>query len=127
MGTTTAEVPNKVSEKQIENIAKVCHNANKAFCEVNNDPSQKDWEQAEEWQRNSAIAGVKYRLENPTAPTSAQHDAWMADKVADGWAYGETKDAEKKTHPCIVPYDELPDFQKQKDALFVGIVDSLKP
>jgi uncharacterized protein YodC (DUF2158 family) len=50
----------------------------------------------------------------------------MKEKIAEGWVYGETKDSEKKTHPCLVSYDELPEFQKKKDALFCAIVDSLK-
>jgi hypothetical protein len=50
----------------------------------------------------------------------------LEDKKKDGWVYGEVKDAEAKTHPCIVPFEELPEFQKKKDALFCAIVDSLK-
>lgn len=109
----------------IELIAKVCHNANKAYCEGIGDNSQKSWEDAEQWQRDSAIKGVEYRINNSSAPASAQHDAWMADKVNDGWVYGEVKDADKKTHPCIVPYDQLPIEQRKKDALFQAVVDSL--
>jgi len=52
-------------------------------------------------------------------------NAWLEDKKKDGWVYGEVKDAEAKTHPCIVPFEELPEFQKKKDALFCAIVDSL--
>lgn len=111
---------------KVISIAFVCHQANKAWCIQNGDNSQKDWNEAEEWQRDSAIKGVQFRLDNPEAGKSAQHDAWMADKVADGWVYGETKDAEAKTHPCIVPFGELPEFQQKKDALFCGIVDALR-
>lgn len=107
-------------------IAVVCHNANKVWCEVNNDFSQKSWNEAEQWQRDSAIKGVEFRLSNPDAKHDAQHNAWMADKVLDGWVYGEVKDADKKTHPCIVPFEQLPEFQQKKDALFCAIVDALK-
>lgn len=110
----------------VEQIAKVCHEANKAYCESIGDNSQKSWDEAEQWQRESAVKGVQYRLDNPDAPQSAQHDSWMADKVNDGWVYGEVKDAAAKTHPCIVAYDQLPDEQKKKDALFQAVVDSLK-
>lgn len=110
----------------IEAIARVCHEANKAWCEINFDNSQKNWEQAEDWQRTSAIDGVKFKLSNPEAPDSAQHDAWMNDKVNNGWVYGEVKDAENKTHPCIVPFDQLPEFQQKKDKLFQAIVAALK-
>lgn len=107
-------------------IAMTCHEANRAWCQSVGDYSQKPWDEAEEWQRNSAIAGVKFRLENPDATEDAQHNAWMADKIKDGWVYGEVKDAEKKTHPCIVPFNQLPGFQQKKDTLFCAIVDALK-
>jgi hypothetical protein len=107
-------------------IAKVCHQANKAFCEANDDFSQKDWNESEMWQRESAIKGVAFRINNPQAGHDAQHNSWMKEKVESGWVYGEIKNAEAKTHPCIVPFDKLPKFQQQKDALFCAIVDALK-
>lgn len=115
----------KLNQEEVTAIAKACHQANKAWCEVNGDNSQKDWEEAEQWQRDSAIMGVNFRLENPTAGQDAQHNAWSKDKLADGWVYGEEKDAEAKTHPCLVPFNELPEFQQKKDALFCAVVDSL--
>lgn len=111
--------------KFTEVIATMCHQANKAWCEVNGDDTQKDWKDAEQWQRDSAIKGVEFKLANPDAKDDAQHNAWMADKVADGWVYGEIKDAVAKTHPCIVPFGELPEFQQKKDKLFCAIVDAL--
>lgn len=109
-----------------EIIAPICHQANKAWCESTGDYSQKDWAQAEQWQRESAIKGVQFRLDNPDAGHDAQHNSWMEEKVNDGWVYGEKKDAEAKTHPCIVPFEQLPEFQQKKDALFCAVVDSLK-
>lgn len=110
----------------IQFIAIACHEANRAWCLYNDDNSQKHWEDAEEWQRDSAIKGVEFAINNPDAPDSAQHDAWMADKVSQGWVYGEKKDAEAKTHPCIVPFEQLPEFQQKKDKLFRAIVNALK-
>lgn len=108
-----------------EQIAKVCHQANKAYCEAIGDTSQKDWEAAEEWQRESAIKGVQFRLDNPTAPQSAQHDAWSQDKLNNGWQWGPVKNPEYKEHPCLVPYSELPEEDRRKDALFQAVVDAL--
>lgn len=110
----------------VEQIAKMCHETNKAWCEINGDTSQKSWDEAEQWQRDSAIKGVEFRLANPKAKKDAQHNAWMADKVADGWIYAEEKNADLKRHPCIVPFKKLPLFQQKKDALFCAIVDALK-
>ncbi len=108
-----------------QQIARVCHEANKAYCSAIGDNSQKSWDEAAEWQRESAVHGVTFARNNPAAPASAQHDAWLADKLADGWKYGPVKDANKKEHPCCVEYSELPIEQQKKDALFKAIVQAL--
>ena len=43
------------------------------------------------------------------------HEVWAARRIADGWTYGEKRDDEKKTHPCLVPYEELPESEKEYD------------
>src|SRR5262245_22205931 len=110
----------------IEAVARVCHEANRAWCFVNGDASQVEWAEAPAWQRESTIRGVEFALANPDAPDSAQHDAWSADKVRDGWQYGLVKDAQVKTHPCLVPFDQLPAHQQAKDRLFRAIVRALQ-
>ena len=109
----------------IEQIAVVCHEANKAFCTVIGDNSQKSWAESEQWQRDSAIKGVEFAVMHPDAPASQQHDAWLADKAVNGWKYGPAKNATLKEHPCIVPYEKLPLNQQLKDHLFKAIVKSL--
>ena len=103
-------------------IARVCHEANRAWCEANGDFSQPNWEAAPDWQKESAMNGVAFHRANPDAGDSASHDNWMAEKVAAGWVYGEVKDPDAKTHPCIVPFGELPRHQQIKDAIFRAIV-----
>lgn len=110
-----------------EQIAKVAHEINKAFCKSIGDDSQLDWDEAPEWQKSSAVKGVDFHLENPDASPSASHESWMKQKTEEGWVYGPVKDAEKKEHPCYIPYDQLPIEQKSKDYLFKQIVHSLKP
>lgn len=106
-------------------IAQIVHEANRGLCEATGDFSQKSWGEAEDWQRESAIAGVRWRLEHMEAPDSAQHEAWMADKRQQGWKWGPVKNAVEKEHPCLVPYEELPPEQQAKDVLFVAIVKHL--
>ncbi len=43
------------------------------------------------------------------------HEVWAAGRIADGWTYGEKRDDEAKTHPCLVPYEELPESEKEYD------------
>ena len=109
----------------VEQIAKVCHQANKALCESQGDFSQVGFKEAPEWQRQSAMVGVEFNQENPDAPASSSHDGWLREKEADDWKYGPVKDAYKKEHPCFVPYDELPKDQQVKDHLFKAIVAAL--
>jgi len=109
----------------VKQIAEICHQVNKAWCKTIGDDSQLDWDLAPEWQKESAISGVLFRLANPNAKEDSQHNSWMNDKLKDGWIYGDVKDAEKKTHPCIVPFNELPWEQQMKDKLFCLITDSL--
>lgn len=108
-------------------IAKVCHEANRAYCQTLGDDSQLPWEEAPEWQRSSAIKGVEFNLANPDAPASASHDSWLEVKRSEGWQYGPVKDVEKKLHPCFLPYDGLPLEQQRKDAVFKAIVGALAP
>jgi len=110
----------------IEDIAKVCHQANKAYCEALKDNSQLSWEESPEWQRRSAINGVKYHIEHPHSRPSDSHVAWLKEKEANGWKYGPVKDTEKKEHPCFVPFHELPEEQQVKDAIFMNICCALR-
>ena len=72
------------------------------------------------------MKGVEYALAHPDAPPSAQHEAWADDKVEQGWVYGETKDPEVRTHPCLVPYDDLPADQRVKDHAFRAVVATMR-
>lgn len=111
---------------KVENIAQVAHEINRAFCASIGDLSQPDWDFAPDWQKQSAISGVQFHLDNPNASPSASHDSWLKQKEEEGWKFGEVKDAEKKEHPCFVPYEQLPVEQQSKDYLFKQVVHSLK-
>ena len=108
-------------------IAKVCHEANRALCAGLGDNSQLAWEDSPDWQRDSALNGVSFNLTNPDAPASASHDSWLEEKRLAGWKFGPVKDADKKEHPCFVPYEELPKEQQAKDHLFKAVVAALAP
>ncbi len=111
--------------KDAEYIAKVCHEVNRAYCQSLGDNSQLPWEQAPEWQKTSAINGVKHHAANPDTTPEQSHELWLAEKKATGWKYGPVKDAEKKEHPCFLPYAELKESDKAKDYIFRAIVKQL--
>jgi len=107
-------------------IAKVCHEVNRAYCEAIGDDTQVPWDEVPDWQHKSALLGVNFHKDNPEAGASASHTSWLEEKERDGWKYGRVKDAEKKEHPCCVPFDELPREQQAKDFLFREIVHQLQ-
>lgn len=43
------------------------------------------------------------------------HEVWAAGRVAQGWTYGETRNDERKETPCLLPYSELPESEKEYD------------
>lgn len=43
------------------------------------------------------------------------HDTWAAHRFADGWTYGPQRDDTHRTHPCLVPYEELPETEREYD------------
>jgi hypothetical protein len=105
-------------------IARVCHEANRAVQIITGDPLPSDhWDDAEDWQRESAVEGVVKAMEGYTP--EQLHESWCEFKIADGWGYGEVKDAVAKTHPCLVEYSALPADQQIKDHLFEAIVKVL--
>ena len=92
-----------------EQIARVCHEANRALQIELNDPAvpvSPPWDEAPESQRSSCIDGVHGHQAEPLTPAES-HAMWLAYKEADGWVWGEVKDEAAKTHPCMVPYEEL--------------------
>ena len=113
------------SKPDIEAIARITYNVNRAYCLSIGDDSFSSWDEAPAWQKDANIRGVEFHLEGDHKPEDS-HNSWLAQKEADGWSYGEVKDPENKLHPCYLPYDQLPFEQKIKDYLFIAVVHSFK-
>lgn len=104
--------------------ARAAHEVNRVYCGALGEKFQPSWDDAPQWQRDSAIMGVFGVLEKHNSPEQS-HECWLKQKEDTGWRYGPVKDADKKEHPCLVPYAELPPAQKNKDFLFVNTVKNV--
>ena len=109
-----------------EQIAEACHEANRAYCHAHGDYSQLPWRMVPANIKQSALDGVTFHLAHPDSSPDQSHENWLKFKEADGWTYGPIKDSDKKVHPCMVPYGELPVEQRAKDYIFSALVDTLK-
>jgi hypothetical protein len=108
----------------VETLARIVHEVNRAYCESQGDKSQKEWKFAPSWQKDSARQGVILHLTTDSGP-EASHESWMEQKVKDGWMYGPEKDEKLKTHPCMVPFKELPPAQQAKDYIFRAVIHAI--
>jgi len=112
-----------MDQKYIESAARASHEANRAYCIAIGDTSQVSWDDAPEWQRSSAMNGVRGVIAGNGPEQS--HESWLAEKASTGWKYGPIKDPAAKEHPCFVPYAELPPEQKAKDTIYVAVVKAV--
>lgn len=116
-----------MSTISIDQVARVCHEANVAYCAVIGDFVQLDWDNETDELRASIIAGVQAIVDNPDMTAEGSHEKWMDYKKVEGWGYGAVKDVDKKLHPNLLPWDQLLDDQKLKDALFQAVARTLLP
>jgi hypothetical protein len=107
-------------------IAQVCHEANRGLQAAAPSPGipvAAPWDELDEHTRDSAVDGVQAVLNG--ADPRESHENWCRFKLDAGWRYGEVKDFDQKTHPCLVPYADLSDADRIKDDLFVAVVEAL--
>jgi hypothetical protein len=110
-------------EDKIEACARAAHEANRAYCIAVGEALPPHWEDAPDWMRQSTRNGVAGAFAGNTPEES--HASWLAEKIATGWKYGPVKDPEKREHPCVLPYAELPLDQRAKDHLYLAVVRAM--
>jgi hypothetical protein len=108
----------------IIDIAIVAHEANRMYCQAIGDNAKVPWSQLPEHMMKSTIEGVMAVKADPSTTPERSHAAWRASKESTGWCLGDYS-VEKKTHPNLVDYAELPAEQRKKDSLFLAIVKTL--
>jgi hypothetical protein len=113
------------TSEQVEQAARVCHEALRAYSQTLGDDSLLPWDEAPEWQKESSRDGVRFQFAQFAAgvesSASATHDEWLRERRAAGWKRGQTKDHQTKQHPALVAYADLPLAEKLKDYLFAAI------
>lgn len=106
-----------------ESIARVVHCANQELQRQAGEFPSPAWDACPPEMHASTVEGVS-KARHGAAPAEL-HESWCQFKREHGWIWGAEKNADTKTHPCLVPYDELPTRQRVKDAVFAAIVGAL--
>lgn len=64
----------------------------------------------------------KYLVAEKLPTPKEAHDSWMDAYIRMGWTYGPERDPKKKTHPDLVPFEQLPKDERDKDGIFLAFV-----
>jgi len=107
-----------------EEIAKIIHSAT---CNLNRMDGSKveNWENLTEFQRENAKNAVKKIYSEPSRTPEALHNLWMEPLIKDGWTCGEY-DHTSKTHPSILPFEELSDTEVLKDYIWYHLTEAFR-
>jgi RyR domain len=110
---------------RLDAIARTVHEALRAWAAAHGQHDIPAWDDAPDWMHASTRESVTHALDHGAPDGRTQHEQWLAQKQRDGWRHGKLKDAGKKTHPLMVPYDKLPDWERRKDALINAVAKAL--
>ena len=82
------------------------------------------WEEREQSFRDQFLRVIERQCgEQRSRSPEELHGSWMQSYFSMGWVYGEAYDREKKTHPDLVPYADLGQLERDKDAVFVALCE----
>ena len=106
-----------------KSLVVIAHEINRQICLLNGEAAPRYTEMPKE-----IIASMEEAICNLEEGRNLgdSHRAWVKAREEQGWTYGETKDMEKKTSPCLVPFEALGYEQQVKDCIFVGIKNALE-
>jgi hypothetical protein len=84
-----------------------------AWCEAGEDTQRWTWD------------AVEFGLRDPRL--GARHEQWCSALRREGWSYAALEDGEQRTHPALVPFHELPEFERARDTIVISLVTELAP
>jgi hypothetical protein len=97
----------------LEEIAHVCHEVNRVMQTIQGDPAPSPpWDDASDLVKDTLINAV--RMIRMNYSSEEMHQEWLDRYTGQGWKWGPEKNSALRTHPCLIPYHELPDLQRHK-------------
>lgn len=113
---------NQVSVVHLEFMARVAHEQVMGLCACLGQPTI-SWEQASDMDQSSTREQILACVNDPNMNPQENWRIWAQNKTKAGWVWGPIKDADAKTHPCLVDsYDKVPFEERVKDHIFLSTV-----
>jgi hypothetical protein len=102
-------------------LAQVAVEVDRCVCQAAGIDMPKPWAEMTDEDRTHVTAAVRSFHADTSCTPETLHEAWVKSATEDGWTTGDL-DAEKKTHPLLMPYSKLPMLQVLRDTLFLSSV-----
>ncbi len=116
-------------EHTVEELARVGYEVIRTFKFMSEGRKTLAWEMLNEAQKQASIRMVEYIKKAHDQKLSvfgvSLHSNWAWELKQEGWEHGEEYDAEKKTHPELLRYFDLPEAMKAKYSLFLTTVNGM--
>lgn len=118
-------MPQAQREKLVEHRAEFVYNAARLAAIAANAPIiPVVWSEREQPFKDQFLKVIERQSgEQRSNSPEELHGSWMQSYFSMGWVYGEKYDREKKTHPDLVPYNQLGQLERDKDAVFVALCE----
>jgi len=112
----------------IEQIAKTIHYGLLQYCEtLKMNISGEYWDECTHWYKKTLMWNVDQVITgSPSMSPERTHENWMTEQLVDGWKYAATYNEEKKEHPFMLPYRQLPDEGKGYVLLFLSMAKAAR-
>ena len=113
-----------MARKEYEKIAEIIYEATRLEA-MWSDRSivPEKWNKRDDGFRKQFVNTIGQYLKQEKLPTPKEaHDSWIIAYEKMGWKYGKKRDVVKKTHPDLIPFEQLPKDEKDEDAIFLMCV-----
>lgn len=109
---------------EIEKIAEIAYETNVLYANAIG-KKEPGWAKMKKDDKQMAINDAQFYADNPSSLPDALHNVWLREMEENGYQYGEQEDGDEKTHPHVIPYEQLPDYHRKQATLFRHVVVTL--
>ena len=111
-------------DKAMSDVARVVYEANRAYCATMGDYTLQPWDLIGRAEKDSWKLGAAHYVKASGCSPAELHNVWFEEQVKEGWSLGPEIDFAHKTHPCLLPWFQLPVDQRMRALLFYHVVQA---